>query len=80
MLNRMGQDEADKFNAVGQEKEREAVGKSGTDRTHLNPNGQKVFGRIVADAVVRTQVELGPDVVGVPMAAANNGPRGAGPK
>jgi lysophospholipase L1-like esterase len=69
MLNRMGQEEADKFNAVGQEKEREAVGKSGTDRTHLNPNGQKVFGRIVADAVVRTQVELGPDVVGVAVAA-----------
>lgn len=34
------------------------------DRTHLNPHGQKVFGRIVADQLVRTQVELGPDVVG----------------
>jgi lysophospholipase L1-like esterase len=43
------------------------------DRTHLNPYGQKVFGRIVADQLVRTQVELGPDVVGEPMqpAAAN---------
>jgi lysophospholipase L1-like esterase len=67
MLNRMTQEEADKFNAVGQEKEREAVGKSGTDRTHLNPYGQKIFGRIVADQIVRTQVELGPDVVGEPM-------------
>jgi lysophospholipase L1-like esterase len=66
MLNRMTQEEADKFNAVGQEKEREVAGKSGTDRTHLNPYGQKTFGRIVADQLVRTQVELGPDVVGLP--------------
>jgi lysophospholipase L1-like esterase len=70
MLNRLTQEEADKFNAVGQEKEREAVGKSGTDRTHLNPEGQKVFGRIVADQLVRTQVELGPDVVGQPQRAS----------
>lgn len=69
MLNRMTQQEADKFNAVGQEKERVAVGKSTTDRTHLNPYGQKVFGRIVADQLVRTQVELGPDVVGQPTSA-----------
>jgi lysophospholipase L1-like esterase len=43
------------------------------DRTHLNPYGQKVFGRIVADQLVRTQVELGPDVIGEPVkpAAAN---------
>jgi lysophospholipase L1-like esterase len=70
MLNKMTQEEADKFNAVNQEQERLAVGKSAVDRTHLNPMGQKVFGRIVADQVVRTQVELGPDVIGVPMAAA----------
>lgn len=36
------------------------------DRTHLNPYGQKIFGRIVADQLVRTQVELGPDVTGAP--------------
>jgi hypothetical protein len=36
------------------------------DRTHLNPYGQKVFGRMVADAIVKTQVELGPDLIGVP--------------
>src|ERR1035437_5372963 len=70
MLNRMTQEQADKFNAVGQAQEREAVGKSGTDRTHLNPYGQKVFGRVVAEQLVRTQVELGPDVVGEPMRAA----------
>jgi lysophospholipase L1-like esterase len=36
------------------------------DRTHLNPYGQKVFGRLVADGIVKTQVELGPDLIGVP--------------
>jgi hypothetical protein len=36
------------------------------DRTHLNPYGQKIFGRIVADAIVKTQVELGPDLIGEP--------------
>ena len=36
------------------------------DRTHLNAYGQKVFGRLVADAIVKTQVELGPDLIGVP--------------
>jgi lysophospholipase L1-like esterase len=36
------------------------------DRTHLNSYGQKVFGRLVADAIVKTQVELGPDLIGVP--------------
>jgi len=36
------------------------------DRTHLNPYGQEVFGRIVADAIVKTQVELGPDLIVVP--------------
>ena len=36
------------------------------DRTHLNPYGQKVFGRMVADAIVKTQVELGPDLIGEP--------------
>jgi lysophospholipase L1-like esterase len=42
------------------------------DRTHLNPYGQKVFGRIVADQLVRTQVELGPDLVGEPVKPAAN--------
>ncbi len=70
MLNRMTQEQADKFDAVGQAKERTAANKSTTDRTHLNPMGQKVFGRIVADTLVRTQVELGPDVIGEPQTAA----------
>jgi lysophospholipase L1-like esterase len=70
MLNRMGQEEADKFNAVGRENEREAAGKSAIDRTHLNPDGQKMFGRIVAEQLARTLVELGPDLIGQPMKTA----------
>ena len=62
ILNRMGQQEADTFNATGQEKERLAVGKSATDRTHLNPKGQSVFGRIVAQELARLQPELQPDI------------------
>jgi len=62
ILNRMGQQEADTFNAVGQEKERLAVGKSATDRTHLNPKGQSLFGRIVAQDLARLQPELRVDI------------------
>ena len=79
MLNRMGQEEADKLDkTTGGDiagDARTAVGKTAIDRTHLNPAGQKIFGRMVADAVVRTQVELGPDVIGEPMRA----PGGVGP-
>jgi lysophospholipase L1-like esterase len=60
MLDKGTQAEADRFNAVGQEKE---AGKPGTDRTHLNRYGQKVFGRIVADQLAGTVVALWPDVV-----------------
>ena len=75
MLNRMTQEEADKLNKTNggdiEGDARTAVGKTAVDRTHLNPAGQKIFGRMVADAVVRTQVELGPDVIGEPMRAAD---------
>jgi lysophospholipase L1-like esterase len=47
------------------------------DRTHLNPYGQKVFGRIVADQMVRTLVELGPDLIGVPAGAGTMPSRAA---
>jgi lysophospholipase L1-like esterase len=47
------------------------------DRTHLNPYGQKVFGRLVADAIVKTQVELGPDLIGVPGGPTTVQPGGA---
>ncbi len=58
MLNHMTQADADRFNAVDQEKERLAVGKTAIDRTHLNPMGQKTFGRIVAQQLAQKQPEL----------------------
>ena len=77
LLKRMTQAEADKFdkgapdpNAKTEATGVDAVPASGAlDRTHLNPYGQKVFGRIVADQIVRTQVELGPSLIGEPSAA-----------
>lgn|SRR6185312_4110182 len=61
------QADADTFDAVGHADARAEQGKSAVDRTHLDDKGKAVFGRIVADALIRTQVELGPDVVGVPV-------------
>jgi len=82
MLNKMTQAEADKFDAVGHaDAKAENADKAVPvlDRTHLNPYGQKVFGRIVADTLIRTQVELGPDVIGEPVAAAAAAPVQAAP-
>jgi lysophospholipase L1-like esterase len=74
MLNKLGQDQADKFDALlhpDATAENPTTGKTALDRTHLNPYGQKVFGRVVADQLGRDQVELGPDVVeNLPDAAA----------
>ena len=68
LLNHMSQAEADRYDATGHEdaKAENAGPTAGAklDRTHLNPLGQAVFGRMVADQLVRTQVELGPDVIG----------------
>jgi lysophospholipase L1-like esterase len=82
MLKRMAQEQADKLDkdvdpdtgkAAVQEGSASQIaaalnsgGPMPLDRTHLNPYGQKVFGRLVADAIVKTQVELGPDLIGVP--------------
>lgn len=74
MLLGMNQQEADQFDATGHEDERAENGKSRVDRTHLNPKGQAVFGRMVADSLVRMQVELGPDIVGQPAQAASVAP------
>lgn len=62
LLETMTQEQADQFDAAAHP---DATGK-GPDRTHLNPTGQAVFGRMVADALARTCVELGPDVKGEP--------------
>jgi lysophospholipase L1-like esterase len=77
LLNTMTQAQADEFDAVGHA---DAKAENGTapklDRTHLNAKGKAVFGRMVADNLIRTQVELGPDVVG---AVANAIPAQAAP-
>lgn len=65
-LNSIGQEKADEFNATDHPDKRIEQGKSPLDRTHLNEKGKAVFGRMVAENLVRTQVELGPDVIGVP--------------
>jgi lysophospholipase L1-like esterase len=65
LLNTMTQEQADGFDAVAHaDAKAENAGKAqpALDRTHLNPHGQQVFGRMVADELVRTAVELGPDV------------------
>ena len=64
LLNHMTQEQADAFDAVGHADAAAENAKPTLDRTHLNARGQEVFGRMVADALVRTQVELGPDIVG----------------
>jgi lysophospholipase L1-like esterase len=69
LLEGMTQAQADEFDATGHEDQRAENKKSVIDRTHLNPKGQALFGRMVADTLVRTQVELGPDVVTEPAKA-----------
>jgi lysophospholipase L1-like esterase len=64
LLEGMTQAQADEFDATGHEDQRVENKKSPVDRTHLNAKGQALFGRMVADTLIRTQVELGPDVVG----------------
>jgi lysophospholipase L1-like esterase len=77
LLSAMTQAEADAFDATGhadQKAENGAAPPDSTqlDRTHLNDAGKKVFGRMVADSMVRTLVELGPDVIGVSAAQAQS--------
>lgn len=70
LLEGMTQEQADAFDALGHADQRAENGKAPVDRTHLNAKGQAVFGRMVADELIRIQVELGPDVVGAPAQGA----------
>jgi lysophospholipase L1-like esterase len=82
VLSKLTQEQADEFDAVGHaDAKAENAGKAAPalDRTHLNDKGKAVFGRIVADNLVRTQVELGPDVVGLPVGATATLPTQAAP-
>ncbi len=64
LLDGMTQEEADGFDAETHPDAKAENAAPKLDRTHLNAKGQAVFGRMVADQLVRVQVELGPDVVG----------------
>jgi lysophospholipase L1-like esterase len=73
LLNTMTQAQADEFDATAHEDakaENASKAQPALDRTHLNPHGQQVFGRMVANDLVRTLVELGPDVVAQRVSAA----------
>jgi lysophospholipase L1-like esterase len=63
LLETMTQEQADQFDAAGHP---DAAGNIGLDRTHLNAAGAAVFGRMVADDLMKACVELGPDVKGAP--------------
>jgi lysophospholipase L1-like esterase len=71
LLQGMTQEQADQFDATGHADQRAENQKTPIDRTHLNEKGQTLFGRMVADTLVRTQVELGPDVIGEPAKSKN---------
>jgi lysophospholipase L1-like esterase len=66
LLEAMTQEQADQFDATGHADQRAENKKSTLDRTHLNEKGQALFGRMVADTLVRTHIELGPDVISEP--------------
>jgi lysophospholipase L1-like esterase len=66
-LNALTQQQADTLNALSHpDAKAEAAGPAKPDRTHLNDKGKALFGRMVADNLIRVQVELGPNVKGLP--------------
>ncbi len=69
-LSSMTQAEADTFDMKGHPDAIAEAGAGKPDRTHLNDKGKAFFGRMVADNLMRIQVELGPNVVGEPAAEA----------
>src|SRR6185437_514678 len=75
LLSTMDQQQADQFDAQAHPDASAENGATKPDRTHLNDHGKQVFGRLVADNVIRTQVELGPNVSGVPQEATNKTPQ-----
>src|SRR6185437_2957465 len=67
LLETLTQQQADAFDATHHpDAKAENSTSIGPDRTHLNDLGKKAFGRMVADGVIRTEVELGPDIKGLP--------------
>lgn len=67
LLETLTQQQADAFDAIRHpDAKAENSTSIGPDRTHLNDLGKKEFGRMVADGVIRTEVELGPNIKGIP--------------
>jgi lysophospholipase L1-like esterase len=66
LLQGMTQDQADTFDALAHSDAAVENGAAKPDRTHLNTKGQQLFGRMVADEAARLEVELGPNIEGVP--------------
>jgi lysophospholipase L1-like esterase len=62
LLDTMTQTQADEFDAVTHPDAKAENTKSSLDRTHLNPHGQDVFGRMMADGLAKAVPELAPDV------------------
>ena len=58
LLKAMTQEQADSFDATGHADQAAENAAAKRDRTHLNAKGQAVFGRMVADALARAEVEL----------------------
>lgn len=80
LLRGMTQEQADSFDATSHpDAKAESTGTNKPDRTHLNDKGKAVFGRMVADNVIRTQVELGPNVKGLPATDGVTSPQQASP-
>ncbi|HEY4357163.1 MAG TPA: rhamnogalacturonan acetylesterase [Acidobacteriaceae bacterium] len=79
LLKTMTQEQADTFDAETHPDAKAENTTTAKDRTHLNDKGKAVFGRMVADNVIRTQVELGPNVNGVPTTTATPGVRPSAP-
>ena len=79
LLSPMDQQQADQFDAEAHPDAKAENAPAKPDRTHLNEHGKQVFGRLVADNVIRTQVELGPNVNGVPTQTANKAPQQPAP-
>jgi lysophospholipase L1-like esterase len=79
-LSTLTQKQADELNMVGhQDAKAENGSEAKPDRTHLNQAGKSIFGRMVADNVVRSEVELGPNVIGLPVGASTDVPKQVAP-
>ena len=79
LLSSMAQQDADTLNLAGHLDAKAESGVGKPDRTHLNEKRTALFGRMVADNLIQTEVELGPNIIGVPSAQGVAVPKQAAP-